>query len=128
MKIMGNYSIFCTPEQTRKALELGAPLHRLNGLALSDYVNMLKISDTEAYIIPTAEEMVAWLEEQECIGCIGIYTTIESCKYWVFFVYDKECNDLIEDPYVYQTRREATYEAIDATLKYLQQRREGGKE
>lgn len=117
---MNRYTIPCTEEQTKKALELGAPLYRLYGTGFSDYsdyIDMLIISDTETYAIPTAEEMVGWLEKQK------IFVYIEPC-------FDISCSwhiaskgynkyGYVSDTKVCKTRKEATLAAIDAALEYL---------
>lgn len=95
---MNRYEIRCTPEQTRKAIELGAP-------------------------IPTAEQMLGWLEEQGLH--INFDTTseedINNCLIikWEYFIYNKY-HDIINDQYYeYPTRKKAILAAIDAALEYL---------
>lgn len=130
---MDRYTIYCTPEQTKKALELGAPIEELDnevaienrshigfGLpaygSFDDYLNkeeypdvtIIEVDDVRyAYMIPTAEQMIGWLEEQgfdintssfcavvdyEHVGTLGIYSG---------------------------SRKESTNTAIDAALEYL---------
>lgn len=102
---MDEFTIWCTPEQARKALELGTLLQYAT---IADkkrrcFVNLNK----ECYALPTAEQMIGWLEEQgfditissfssaidyEHVGILGIYTG---------------------------PRSEVTIAAIDAALEYL---------
>ena len=91
---MEKYSIFCTQEQTKKALELGAPITH-NGL------------DNTPLKIPTAEEMIGWLEEQ------GFFIRISSNGCMVLKGFEAILN-LSSKP-----RKEATIAAIDAALEYL---------
>ena len=120
---MDRYTIYCTPEQTRKALELGAPIE-----LESEYYNPTEHdfkldnpipceSFTNGYYYakcPTAEEMIGWLEEQ------GLHIYTEWSWYgqvtiWVWYNPEKE--------HIYtskaNSRQVATLTAIDATLKYL---------
>lgn len=99
---MENYTIYCTAEQTMKALDLGAPIdHRHYTF------------DNEFYaILPTAEQMIGWLEEQ------GIYIHTEAvANSWRYYV-----TDGIE--YIRHeskpSRKEAILAAIDAALDYLE--------
>lgn len=116
MNTMNDYSIYCTPEQTQKAFELGAPLYKLYGSSLSDYVNMLKISDSESYIIPTAEEMIGWLDTKEVLIDIGYSDGFG----WSYYLEKTSCDEVGG----FDSRKEVTLAAIDTALKYLQQRRE----
>ena len=63
---MDRYTINCTSEQTKKALALGAPIDHsgvpfedLESLGYSEYYKTIIYG-----IIPTAEQMIGWLEEQ----------------------------------------------------------------
>ena len=64
MECISDYSIYCTEEQTKKVLELGAPINLrwlYEGIQFRKEVNIEYGHYAE---IPTAEEMVGWLEEQ----------------------------------------------------------------
>ena len=64
MESISDYSIYCTEEQTKKALELGAPINfrwLYHGIPFHKEVNIEYGHYAE---IPTTEEMVGWLEEQ----------------------------------------------------------------
>lgn len=72
MKTISDYTIYCTPEQTRKALELGAPLYKLSMSVEDSHLRdkSIRINTDEElidYAIPTAEEMIGWLEVQKYI-------------------------------------------------------------
>lgn len=118
---MNRYTIYCTEKQTHKALELGAPIKQVfynvvTKDALKRY-NLVFIAGKE-YKIPTAEEMIGWLEDK------GIYIDITNC-------YDVVQNYTIssvafnpkgytEKKLPYPSRKEATLATIDAALEYLE--------
>ena len=108
---MERYAIYCTAEQTKKALELGAPIHAL-------YIE--GNHELWEYKIPTAEQMVGWMEEQELIDSIEITksTIVNEQGEWQYSVWDKEeqwdCG-----AHGFNSRKEATLAAIDATLNDL---------
>lgn len=105
---MNRYTIYCTESQTKKALGLGAPIEEFCGIFPTASINGI------IYDIPTAEQMIGWLEEQAVIDDIEIYTYNAEWKFEVFLTngdYTK-CNS-------FHSRKEATIAAIDATLKYL---------
>lgn len=102
MKTISEYSIHCTPEQTRKALALGAQLEYSTDYSL--------LINGVPYEIPTAEEMIGWLEAQE--GIHEVRVNQNSCLEWYFCVCGQVENK-------FKTRKEATHAAIDAALKYL---------
>ena len=58
---MNRYTIYCTEEQTKKALELGAPLNCC--YHNDDFQNTIKIGSLHYVEIPTAEQMLGWLED-----------------------------------------------------------------
>lgn len=114
---MSDYTCYCTPEQTKKALELGAPIQfaSINDIRLGRYIEVE--GNNEAYEIPTAEQMIGWLEEREikitfiltsAYGPNGLtngYTPVVNFKW--------NCETC------YTSRKEATLVAIDAALEYL---------
>lgn len=113
---MNKYTIYCTEEQTRKALELGAPI------VITPMLNILRnemgkagyILDSSMYWFPTTEQMIGWLEEK------GLQ--IDADWSWAgqitTYVWDKA-----EHKHVYtsnaNSRQEATLAVIDAALDYL---------
>lgn len=115
---MEKYTIYCTEEQTKKALELGA---NLDSAYIDDDAPHIIASNPRvegnniAYLIPTADQMIGWLEEQGLL--ISILHGYETYDKWTF--------DIDGEKYVeyetgeYDTRKEATLAAIDAALDYL---------
>lgn len=110
---MNKYQIYCTLEQTKKALELGAPIEEFCGLFPTAFV------DGTIYDIPTAEQMIGWLEDQDLITEVKIYQHdifLEPTK-WNYAVYRKGMGYLGEMRF--ETRKDATYAAIDEALNFL---------
>lgn len=63
---MNSYTIYCTSEQTKKALELDAPLYRLSMSVDDSHLRDKSIRVEEQdelvdYAIPTAEQMIGYL-------------------------------------------------------------------
>ena len=108
---MNRYTIYCTPEQTKKALELGAPIE----IVPHDYDRKSKYTEIEngALKHPTAEEMIGWLEEQENI----IEICIKRIGTWRYEIYIEP--HYHEEGGGYSTREKACLAAIDAALDYL---------
>lgn len=144
---MNKYTIYCTEEQVRKAMELGAPIQELDnevaiedrshigfGLpaygSFDDYLNkeeypdvtIIEVDDVRyAYMIPTAEQMVNWLEEQG-ISIVSRRLFTE----WGFMLEQLheagELNPHIGSNNIYLSHREATLAAIDAALEYMSEK------
>lgn len=105
---MNRYEIRCTPEQTKKALELGAPIETLQ---YDSTIVKTVITFKGFAIIPTAEQMIGWLEEQ------GILTeTAAGMTKWYGYAHNGKRYINREG---YSSRKEATLAAIDAALDYL---------
>lgn len=117
---MNRYIIYCTGKQTRKALELGAPLKIIDNEYDERIYNFI-CGNTQngkaLYRIPTAEQMIGWLEEQ-CYFSFDIY---QSRLSWYCSVIhrDKEC--VLFDSL--DSRKESTLAALDAALEYLQNKK-----
>lgn len=112
---MNKYTIYCNEEQTKKAFELGAPLDGVYSKKNTKILYTLPYNDPKrpdcaAYYIPTAEQIICWLEEQ---GFVIEITLSDDDHPWTFKI-NKE-----EAWYVYDTRKKATLAAIDAALDYL---------
>lgn len=129
---MTKYTIYCSEEQTKKALGLGAPIER--GHESSRYFNIgvptffdendeiCRVKNSVIFI-PTAEQTIGWLEEQ------GI---------WIHFCKPNQRPELlsfsvsnIKEPFrrvfvggEYNSRKEATLAAIDAALDYMAHKNE----
>lgn len=109
---MKEFTIYCTPEQTRKALELGVPLNSC--YHNDDFQNTIKIGSLHYVEIPTAEQMMGWLRTKG-FG-FGITEYIDH-------VFWRVANDHDERWYISDDKltdtKEATLAAIDAALEYL---------
>ena len=108
---MNKYTIYCTEEQTRKALELGAPIEK-------HYKGTDGLTRYYEDVIPTAEEMIGWIEEQGILvdtSAAFLHTNTPSYLYRIGFRF----NDYVSDVVDYPSRKEATLAAIDAALEYL---------
>lgn len=98
---MSDYTLYCTEEQTKKALELGAPIeYYLKGI----------------FKVPTAEQMAGWLEEQ------GITFEIVRCDNdWYARTYSDENTNFNKGRF--SSRKEAMLSAIDVAIEYLRRNR-----
>lgn len=114
---MDEYKIYCTKSQICKALELGAPIEHSSihyeGYNIIGY-NEDYVSQMYA-IIPTAEEMVGWLETQHVRAYAQPYTDDCDKKF-------KGKIHIISDITVKisKSRKVAILAAIDAALEYLE--------
>lgn len=102
---MNRFTIPCTVEQTKKALELGAPIEVCDNYTITN--------DFRFYNIPTAEQIISWLEEQGIFISIVPDTDENTCANHVETKKYSLCNE------VHLSRKEATLAAIDAALEYL---------
>lgn len=118
---MKDYTIYCTEEQTKKALDLGAPIKQeYIGKCITEGLPRVGCNteeDVKDYLCPTAEQMIGWLEEQDAVcGIVINYFHGVTLNHWAFWAkmkdqvfMNEECN----------SRKEATLAAIDAALDYL---------
>lgn len=119
---MNKYTIYCTAEQTKKALALGAKLEEFPWR--TSILRQLVDIDEITYCIPTAEQMISWLEEQDGIREININRS--ACyEGWYFSIsgpnkqYITINGNSIASIGKYDSRKEATLIAIDVALEYL---------
>ena len=121
---MLDYTLYCTEEQTRKALELGAPIKVVE--TLSQVINreffFLKEDHKQAVLIPTAEQMRGWLMDklQVTTWHINYFPTPEKYGYTIIardVVIEQGRGALTKD--LYDSHNKATLAAIDAALRYL---------
>lgn len=120
--IMDRYTIPCTKEQTRKALELGAPIKEADRYDFPVFPIGGKY-----HKFPTAEQMAGWLKEQGIIietalmrrrpERYGIWGVTEKGEYLKNLRCDKD----------YLTRQEAILAAIDAALEWLTDSKKNNK-
>lgn len=119
---MNKFTIYCTEEQTKKALELGAPIMVTDTLGDLVMANYFTNEDNHvATIIPTVEQMIGWLEEQGIMLEIEYNCTYKNYNYTKNFRNRNGWGSKIFDSYTkgFHTRKEATLAAIDAALDYL---------
>lgn len=117
---MEQYTIYCTEKQINKALELGAPIE-----VDFQFNSKTVIINKKAYIVPTAEQMIGWLERQRLVIIETIRVThpidgISWYGYKLIFPWRKEEYNEIK----YNSRREATLAAIDAAFDYISKNNE----
>lgn len=135
---MNSCTIYCTEELTKKALELGAPIElyseeynnsnrKNNGLyVVNDIISgsdeefvLICIIDEKpnrkAYFVPTAEQMISWLEDG-LLEEVHVEQDIDGM--WSYIIYGNG-NELIGISNLYPCMPEATLAAIDAALEYL---------
>lgn len=118
---MKDYTIYCTEGQTKKAIELGAPITYGNYILDSDELSPIgDIDGVWMYaIIPTVEQMRGWLEEQGIV-IIFMPTMKEDLSGYTWIAHICHFEDKSEwvdtKNLSYQ---EATLAAIDAALEYL---------
>lgn len=110
MKTMADYTIYCTEEQTNKAFELGAPIEEDYRYKEDILFEEECLTCERQLVLPTAEQMIGWLEEQ---GFRFMINDLEEPTYW---------NVTIDGLFAVgelSTPKEATLAAIDAALDYL---------
>lgn len=113
---MNRYSIFCTPEQTKRAYKLGAPIYIFVHAAGEDKGSYKPIDEFTDALIPTAEQICGWLRKKNifinvCHNCDGYGTWIKK------IVPSEPIGDMIG---YFETEPQATLSAIDAALDYLE--------
>ena len=115
MRPISDYTIYCTLEQTKKALELGAPIKEADKYDFPVFMDSHKY-----YVFPTAEQLIGWIEGISIIQLQIEKQMGESGTRYRIWVRD-ECKPFSEiiKMYNYPTRKEATLAAIDAALDYL---------
>lgn len=113
MSTMSDYTIYCTTEQVKKAIELGAPI------LTKTFISSFGKIETN---LTTAEQMIGWLEEQEELNSIEIEYNSD-CKGWSYFLCPSDDDDCIYKT-SFSSRKEATITAIDMALEYLTKVRE----
>lgn len=108
---MEQFTIYCTAEQTKKALKLGAPIEvkTIEDAPKEWYGKSCFTEMGTCALFPSAEQMIGWLEK-ELRTQISI--TFDKYRQWLFNI--GYGNNLF-----YASRKEATLTAIDAALDYL---------
>lgn len=117
---MRKYTIYCTEQQTKKALELGAPIERV--LFYSDKKYKYSKIKEGMFKIPTVEQMCGWLRTKGLF--VEPYLNGECSYSFAPIVSTKEDGEIIrleaEEEY-----KKAALVAIDAALDYLEQKKRG---
>lgn len=116
---MEEFTIYCTPEQTRKALELGAPLNSCyhNG----DFQNTIKIGSLHYVEVPTAEQMINWLRIKHKVFCNVIDEYSHGIENFIYYIeVNKGHNDIFRSRHEYELSHDkAVMCVINLALKYL---------
>lgn len=115
---MNRYSIYCTPEQTKRVYKLGASIELYSicvqrekyTIVTNDFYVDFKVA------IPTAEQMRGWLREKNifisvCHNCAGYGVWLKN------IVPSEHIGELIG---YFDTEPQALLVAIDAALDYLE--------
>lgn len=115
---MDEFTIYCTPEQTKKAYELGAPICKCAKDNNDPDLTVDGWGSFDGYwlLIPTAEQMIGWLEVQGLIFLTGM----DDEDKFFFNLYHSEGHIEVRE---YDLRKEATLAAINEALDYLIQTR-----
>lgn len=117
---MNRYEIRCTEEQTKLAHKLGADIPKARVIdTIEGHSIRIPQEDGDFYLLPTAEQMIGWLEEQKLICNVNIIGS----DYKINWKYEINLN--LPDGYDYigkegyNSRKEATLAAINAAFEYL---------
>lgn len=125
---MDRYTIYCTKEQTKKAFELGAPIVTLPNYEELNGFPFVRCKNGNGYPcqIPTAEQMIGWLEDMGIsVKAVCFSWCNENKPTWQVHAYQKSTNFWDEIAFGHsRSYREATLAAIDAALDYLANRKE----
>lgn len=113
--IMDRYTIYCDIEQTKKALELDAPIIVISESYQENrpHFHMCINNENATVVLPTAEQMIGWLENHLSIH-------VEKCTldHWSSGV---ETKDHYYDHSEFKSRKVATLAAIDKALELLKE-------
>lgn len=113
---MDRYEIRCTKEQTLKAIKLDASIIITPAEFYEElpHFNMVIDGEKASVRLPTAEQMVGFLEET--FKEVSVRQSVIGSWFYELYINPYE---LIEKNCGYLSRREATIAAIDAALEYL---------
>ncbi len=108
---MEQFTIYCTPEQTKKALELGAPIETYKPIIIDSRAGGSFTTPTMETV--TAEQMIGYLATK------GIFVGVA----WDYINMKWESYTHVERKMIgcdgYYCREEATLAAINEALEYL---------
>lgn len=126
IEIMNRYTIHCTPEQTKKAIELGAQIVILPNYTEYRVFPLVKCKDgnERPCVIPTAEQMRGWIMYNGAIDFYVDRDLDEELNYCDTYGYVVAFDD--ENRFVgtgFNSYIEATLAAIDAAFEYLEEQK-----
>ena len=138
---MEEFTIYCTPEQTRQALKLGATIKtamsKYNATIANKNCEQGKESFDEyqkkgimffsngfsamAYIIPTAEQMINWLRIKHKVFCNVIDEYSHGTKSSIYYIeVDKGYNNIFRSRHEWELSHDnAVMCVINLALEYL---------
>lgn len=91
---MEEFTIYCTPEQTRKALKFGAQIRIVSSVLHSSNIKTVSVSNGFA-IIPTAEQMINWLRIKHKVFCNVIDEYSHGSENFIYYIeVNKGHNDI----------------------------------
>lgn len=115
MKTLSDYAICCTPEQTKKALELGAPIETYKPIIINSKAGGSFTTPTIETV--TAEQMIGFFRDK------NIHIVIHKDVVDKWSVYGHEIAPIeftVFDRLIgFSSYKEAILAAIDAALEYL---------
>lgn len=122
MKTISDYTIYCTEEQARKALELGAPIEYASDtdVCCGNYFSMTR-NDEPYRALPTTDQMIGWLEEQGIMLEVFYNCTYKHYNYAKLFRGRNGWGSRLFNRYNggFSSRKEAIIATIDSGLEYL---------
>lgn len=129
---MDQYTIYCTPEQTEKALKLGAPIKIKqsapdsgdNFMWLSPPEDVIAWNNSTHCLVPTAEQMCGWIRDTKSINiyiqeCVDAYDRSRKRYYTHCIKYNIEIDQNLN---CYSCYSDAILAAIDVALDYLEKK------
>jgi len=120
---MNWFTIYCTEEQTRKALALGAPIEQYPYYDVVKYEVRNFFHDNKTrFMFPTAEQMIGWLTEKMKITTFHVTYFPVHEKYGFLIIADGFVLEIDADNdgrFLVNTRKEATLLAISYALDWL---------
>lgn len=125
---MDNYTIYCSEQQTKRALELGAPIKLIGYVDCTGWddeptpANSI-VNNGKYFEIPTAEQMIGWLRGKNIL-----FRFDDETNYWsICDANDDAFDDTSDDDAIplrwYNWSDNKELGAIDVALEYLMNNR-----
>lgn len=115
---MDQFTIFCTPDQTKRAIDLGAPIIKSTFVTGQKWMYI----DKTIFLIPTAEQLIGFMFKHKGLQALRIIHYPESNR-WGYTLIIKMHSigvTLSENKdQLFSSQPEATLGAIDAILDFL---------